>query len=186
MKKLILSKKGESIVQAQLKLLDLSYIDKIMELQDTIYKDLDDKEFYSCSDKKEFETTINGKGKILGCVSLAENELIAIGAYIEFGYDDHNYGHDIQIHGEELLKVGQIESTLVSKAYRGNKLQKIICESLEEMGKNAEMNYICATVAPANKYSLNTFKELGYNIMADKLKYGGLRRYVLMKKIKVV
>jgi hypothetical protein len=31
---------------------------------------------------------------------------------------------------------------------------------------------------------LNTFKKLGYNVMEDKLKYGGLRRFVLMKELK--
>jgi len=45
------------------------------------------------------------------------------------------------------------------------------------------MKYICATAAPDNKYSVNTFEKLGYNIMADKLMYGGLRRYVFMKQI---
>jgi ribosomal protein S18 acetylase RimI-like enzyme len=81
------------------------------------------------------------------------------------------------------LKVGQLEATLVSEAYRGNRLQKIMCEILEEVGKKAGMKYICATAAPNNKYSVNTFNELGYKIVADKLKYGGLRRYILMKEI---
>ena len=42
---------------------------------------------------------------------------------------------------------------------------------------------IAATVAPENIYSLNTFIKREYKIMADKLKYGGLRRYVVMKEI---
>jgi len=183
MEQLVLNKKDKSIVQAQLKLLDISYIDKIMKLQEDVYTRLENKEFFACSDKKEFETAINEKGIVLGCVSLDE-ELIAIGAYIEYGHDEHNYGHDIKIQGEELFKVGQIESTMVLDAYRGNKLQKIICESLEEISKKAGMNCICATVSPDNKYSLNTFEKLGYNIMEDKIKYGGLRRFVLMKKLK--
>ena len=184
MKQVVLNKKDKNVVQAQLKLLDISYIDKIMKLQEDVYTRLENKDFFVCSDKKEFETAINEKGIILGCVSLEEDELIAIGAYIEYGYDEHNYGHDIKIQGEELLKVGQIESTMVLDDYRGNKLQKIMCESLEEISKTAGMNCICATVYPDNKYSLNTFKKLGYNVMEDKLKYGGLRRFVLMKELK--
>ena len=58
-----------------------------------------------------------------------------------------------------------------------------MCESLEDIGIRREMNYICATVAPENIYSLNTFKKLGYNIITEKLKYGGLNRYVLMKNL---
>lgn len=183
MKKTILNKKNGRNIDVELKLLDLSYIDKIMDFQQDIYDGLENKEFYYCSDKEEFEKIINGKGKIIGCVSLKNNELIAIGVYIEYGYEKYNYGYDIGIEGEELLKVGHVEITLVSEDYRGNKLQKTMCEIIEELGKKAAMKYMCSTVAPDNKYSVNTFEKLGYNIMADKLMYGGLRRYVFMKQI---
>lgn len=183
MNKIILKKKDGQEIEAELKELDLSYIDKIMDLQKNIYEGLANKDFYACTDREEFEDTIKANGKIIGCISLKTNELIAMGVYIEYGYGDHNYGYDINIQGEELLKVGQIESTVVNADFRGNKLQKIICEELEEIGKKSKMKYICSTVAPDNKFSVNTFEKLGYNIMADKLKYGGLRRYVFMKEI---
>jgi hypothetical protein len=154
-----------------------------MEIQQNIYNGLENKDFYSCSDKEEFQNTLNGKGKIMGCVSLEDNELIAMGVYIEYGYQHHNYGYDIKIADEELLKVGQIEATVVLENYRGNKLQKTICEMLEQIGKDSGMKYMCATAAPDNSFSVYTFEKLGYNIMADKLKYGGLRRYVFMKEI---
>ena len=183
MKKTIINKKDGRNIEVEFKLLDLSYIDKIMELQQNIYDGLENKDFYVCSNREEFVNAINEKGKIIGCVSLMNNELIAIGVYIKYGYENHNYGYDIEIQGEELLKAGQVESTLVCEDYRGNRLQKIMCEILEEVGKKAGIKYICATAAPDNKYSVNTFEKLGYNIMADKLMYGGLRRYVFMKKI---
>jgi hypothetical protein len=183
MKKIVLNKKDGSNVEAELKILDLNYIDKIMELQLNIYEGLENKDFYSCSDKEEFTRTINEKGKIIGCVSLKDNELLAIGVYIEYGYEHHNYGYDINIEGEELLKVGQLESMLVLKDYRGNRLQKLMCEILEKVSKDAGMSYICATAAPENIYSVNTFKNLNYKVMTEKLKYGGLRRYVLLKEI---
>lgn len=183
MKKTILNKKTGINTEVEIKVLDLRYIDKIMELQLNMYEELDNKDFYSCSDKEEFIRTINEKGKIIGCTSLKDDELIAIGVYIEYGYEDHNYGYDVGIEGEALLKVGQLESMIVSKDYRGNKLQKLMCEILEEVGKDAGMNYICATAAPDNIYSVNTFKKLNYKIMADKFKYGGLRRYVLLKDL---
>jgi len=183
MRKIILKRKDGSQIEAQFVELNLSYIDKIMDLQKNIYEGLEDKDFYSCSEKEEFEETINNKGKVVGCISSYDDELIAIAVYIEYGYEDHNYGYDINIKSEELLKVGQVESTLVKETYRGNGLQKIMCEILEDIGITRGMNYICATVAPKNIYSLNTFKKLGYNIITEKLKYGGLNRYVLMKNL---
>ena len=44
---------------------------------------------------------------------------------------------------------------------------------------------LCATASPYNKFSVNTFINLGYEIKKDKLKYGGLRRYVLVKNLYV-
>lgn len=183
MNKIFLKKKDGNNVEAEFKILDTTYVDKIMELQHKIYNGLENKEFYSCSDREEFENATKGNGKILGCISLEDDELIAMGVYIEYGYEDHNYGYDLNLTGEELLKVGQIESTVVLENYRGNKLQKIICEMIEQIGRDSGMKYMCATAAPDNSFSVNTFEKLGYNIMADKLKYGGLRRYVFMKEI---
>lgn len=183
MKRIILNDKKGNCVQAELKLLDLSYLDEIIKFQDNIYEGLENKEFYFCSSRKEFQEIIEGKGKVLGCVPLNDNKLIAIGVYVQYGYEDHNYAYDIDIHGNDVLKVGQIESTLVSPDYRGNKLQKTICRHLEEISRELGMKLVCATVDPNNKYSLNTFKELGYEIAIEKLKYGGLRRYVLSKEL---
>ena len=76
-----------------------------------------------------------------------------------------------------------IESTVVKEEYRGNKLQKILIEKLEELAKADNIKYICATAAPDNKYSSDNIKELGFEIVCEKEKYGGLRRYVFMKRI---
>ena len=107
-----------------------------------------------------------------------------------FNYDSaatesilNNYGYDLELNEEELLDVGQIESTVVAPEYRGNSLQKKICNELEKISIANNDKLLCATVSPYNKYSLNSFLELGYKIEKDKLKYGGLRRYVVVKKL---
>ena len=182
MKKLILKTKDGNTIEAMLKELDKSYIDAIMKVQNTIIENLDDKQLYAASEKDEFLDVIINKGKILGVLT-SDDKLIAMGVYVKNNYDSHNYGYDIGLEGEELLKVGQIESTVVLPEYRGNKLQKIICEALEEVAKDNNTPIVCATASPYNKYSVNTFLNLGYEIKADKLKYGGLRRYVLVKML---
>lgn len=184
MEKIILNKKNGSKIEGKLKFLDISYIDKIMKLQEQVYNELEKKEFYFCSSKEEFIDIFNGKGRIVGCVT-SDDELIAIGSYAEFGYDKSNYGYDVNIKGDELLKVGQLEATIVSSDYRGNRLQKKMCEMLEEIALVNKMKYICVTAAPDNIYSVNTIKNLGYKTILEKLKYGGLKRYVFMKKTEV-
>ena len=109
--------------------------------------------------------------------------ILSVVVYAKKGYDKSNYGYDIGLENEELLKVGQIESTVVKEEYRGNKLQKIICKELEKIAVKNGSKILCATASPYNKFSVNTFISLGYKVKEDKLKYGGLRRYVLAKII---
>ncbi len=180
--RLRLKRKDEVEVKAELKELTISYLDKIMELQKIIIDGLENKELYADTEREEFEEYIKKNGKILGCVT-EDDELIAMGVYAKKGYDKSNYGYDIGLDNEELLKVGQIESTVVKEEYRGNKLQKIICEELEKIAVKEDTKILCATASPYNEFSVNTFKSLGYEIKQDKLKYGGLRRYVLAKRV---
>lgn len=181
-KVLDLKRKDGKIITVKLKNLDLTYIEKIMELQDIILEGLEDKRLYAATDRKEFIEYINSFGRIVGYVT--ENDtLVAMGVYAKKGYVSGNYGYDIDLEGEDLLSVGQIESTVVRDEYRGNRLQKTICEVLENIAKEDGTHTLCATASPYNEFSVNTFKYLGYEIKRDKIKYGGLRRYVLVKEL---
>lgn len=181
-KNLNVKRKDGQTENIYLKVLDLSYMDKILNLQNDIYEGLDDKRLYSPSTREEFETYISDLGVAIGF--LTENdELIAMGVFIKNGYNEHNYGYDLELKGDDLLKVGQIESTIVREEYRGNRLQKIICETLEEIGRDKKIEIMTATASPYNEFSVNTFKNLNYEIKKDKIKYGGLRRYVFAKNI---
>ncbi|MBN1053126.1 GNAT family N-acetyltransferase [Clostridium botulinum] len=182
MKNIIDLKRKDGInLKAELKVLDESYITKIMELQEYIEKSLNDKELYVSSTKDEFIEYIQGKGKVIGYFTLDSDELIALGVYRKLGYEKENYGYDLGIEGEKLLEIGQVEVTIVREDFRGNKLQKILCEILEKIALNNKISIMTATVSPYNKFSLNTFESIGYKVGKDKLKYGGLRRYVLIK-----
>jgi len=79
--------------------------------------------------------------------------------------------------------VANFESTIVHPEYRGNSLQKIIIENLEELAKADNIKCIGVTAAPDNKYSVENIKKLGFEIVKEKIKYGGLKRYVFRKNI---
>lgn len=171
-------KNGEKLTLINLTLRD---IEDIMKLQDRVSHALINKETYVCSLKEEFENVIQNKG-LLG-YKTEDQKLVALGAYMSYGYDPHNYGYDLEFHEDKLLTVGQIESTIVDPKYRGNGLQRKLCEGLEMLARKDQKNYIMATVSPMNPYSLNNFLQLGYINKKEKLKYGGLRRYILCKKL---
>lgn len=182
MENIKLKDKNGNEVEAKFKKLDVSYIDKIMELQKDIIDNLLDKNFYASTDRNEFISDIYIGSHIIGCVT-SDDELIAMGVYIKFGYDECNYGYDLDIEGEELLNVGQIESTVVKESYRGNRLQYIICSKLEDIAREDNVTILGATVAPKNSYSLSNFIKLGYTVEREKLKYGNYLRYILKKKL---
>ncbi|MBW6409339.1 GNAT family N-acetyltransferase [Clostridium weizhouense] len=177
-----LNRKDGAKVSAELKFLDKSYIGKILELQEDIMKGIEDKQLYVASSEDEFINYFN-TGKAIGYVTKDTKELVAVGVYRNVGLKEDNYGHDLGLKDEELLNVGQVELTIVKEEFRGNRLQKILCQHLEKIAKENKTPIMCATASPYNKHSVNTFKALGYRVEKDKLKYGGLRRYVLVKDL---
>lgn len=180
MKELRLKRKDGKLITGYIKLLDESYIDKIVELQHEIIEGLENKDLYADSGRENFLISLRGFGKVIGCVT-EDDELIALGVYANYKDDKENYGYDMNLNKEEILKVGQIESTVVRKPYRGNGLQRIICEIIEEISRKNGDKIIGATVAPENLYSLNNFIKEGYEIVIEKIKYGNYRRYILKK-----
>ncbi len=164
------------------KILDISYIDKIVQLEQDIFDDLDIKELYATSTREEFIEILQEKGKIVGAIN-NDNKLVAMGVYVNYGYNEHNYGYDLDLKDEELLMVGQIESTVVRSEYRGNQLQNKICIILESFAIEEGNSIITATVSPKNPYSLNTFLKLGYTIEKEKIKYSGISRYIMKKNL---
>ncbi|MDO4535266.1 MAG: GNAT family N-acetyltransferase [Clostridium perfringens] len=165
----------------EFKWLDLSYLDDIVNLNESILHSIENKEIYARTNREEFEEYLKGKGKIIGCI--VDDNLIAMGVYVALKDDKRNYGYDLDLRGDFLLDVCQIEATVVSKEFRGNKLQRRVCEILESIGREDNMKIISATASPINSYSVNTFIDLGYEIVKEKEKYGGLRRYILKKNI---
>lgn len=177
-----LKKKNGEKVKGTFKKLDDTYIEDIMKFQEEILEGLEDKQLYAPTDRKEFFNYYKKTSFIIGCFTEKE-EFVAMAVYIKNDYDEENYGYDIGLKGEELLKVGQIESTLVREDYRGNGLQKIMCEILEGEGRKTGVTIMMATASPYNKYSLNTFKNLGYEVVKEKIKYGGYKRFILRKNM---
>ncbi|MEG0847665.1 MAG: GNAT family N-acetyltransferase [Niameybacter sp.] len=169
--------------ELRLKVLQTTDIPQIMALQDEVLALLEDKQLYVPSEQEEICEHFETGGILLGYVTEAD-VLVALAIYLKKGYDTSNYGYDIDLEGEALLQVGQVDTVLVKSDYRGNNLQFIMCQILEEVAEEQGTPILCATVSPYNTFSVNNFLKLGYEVKKDKLKYGGLRRYVLVKTLK--
>lgn len=169
------------IIDAKIRRLTNRDLDKILLLQDFIYESMVDKSLFAKTEKEEFENMINNKGEVIGVVT-EDDELIAFGAMIKPKFKKFNLGYDLNYDDKKLISIAHIESTVVHSDYRGNRLQRTLVEELEKVAKDKGCCIFCATVAPQNEFSLNTFIKLGYKIAIEKEKYGGLKRYIVIKE----
>lgn len=181
-KELVLKNKEEKYNKVYIRKLKINDIEEILVFQTEILNGIKEEHIYCETQRVEFEQYFNNKDTLLG-IYTEDNELIAMGVYARYGESEDNYGFDLGIRGKELLEVGQIDSVAVVDKFRGNSLQKIICKELEMVSKEEGKNIICTTISPNNPYSIRTFEALGYEIIKEKEKYGGMRRYILMKKL---
>lgn len=165
-----------------IKPLHAEHLNQILSLQEIILQHLPDQSWYANTSKEEFKEILAHTNLILGGFN-QHSELITMGAYVAYSYHKHNYGYDLGFKGDDLLHVGQIDSTIVHPNYRGNKLQNTLCDLLEDFAQKQAIPIISATVSPNNLYSLNTFLKRGYHIENETIKYGGLKRYLLMKNL---
>ena len=92
-------------------------------------------------------------------------------------------GRDIGVAEEELSKVANVKLVIVRKEFRGNGLQRLLTQRLEEIARDQGIQTLCATVSPANDYSKRNFEALGYRFYACKTKYGNLKRNIYVKSI---
>ena len=74
-------------------------------------------------------------------------------------------------------------SAMVDEEFRGRGLQKELMKTAEEHLKFLGYHWLMGTAHPENVYSVNNFKKLGYEIVAEDLKYGGLPRCIFCKRI---
>lgn len=98
------------------------------------------------------------------------------------GLDCCNYGYDLSLSEEELLRVVHMDTSAVRSDYRGKGLQAKMIRRAEEELSGKGHRILLSTVHPENSYSLNNLLGLGYAIEKRVAKYGS-ERYILRKDI---
>ena len=130
--------------------------------------------------------TEKDSGFILKAVAKADGKDMIAGFFmVAFpGVAEKNLGNHIGLSIEQLQKVAHMDSVVILPAFRGHGLQRKLLAAAEEViCKETDYRILMATVHPDNKYSLNNVKERGFEVVAEALKYGGLRRYIVKKEI---
>lgn len=99
------------------------------------------------------------------------------------GLGENNLGYDIGFTEEQLLATAVMDSAAILPQYRGHHLQYRLMQTAEAELRKRGYRYLTSTVHPGNHSSHNTLTRQGYRVVAQKEKYGGLLRDVLLKEI---
>lgn len=81
-------------------------------------------------------------------------------------------------------KCADIDGVIVLPEYRGNGLQKILIEHLENKAKEKGINNVVAEVTFGNEFSLKNLQDLDYKIKTWYQKDKNIKRHILLKELK--
>ena len=99
------------------------------------------------------------------------------------GNSSENLGREIGLQEDQFSLVAHMDTAAVLPEYRGNHLQVLLMQTAEQELKERGYRYLMCTVHPENPYSLHNVLRQGYQVVAEKEKYGGLRRNILLKQL---
>lgn len=91
------------------------------------------------------------------------------------GLAEYNYGYDLGLAQDELLRVIHMDTAAVHPVYRGRGLQKRLMQEAEKYASEIGGRILLTTVHPDNCYSLNNILQQGYTIEKQLPKYGSVR-----------
>ena len=171
----------KKIREVKIEYATLEDISMIMQIMHRALELVEDKSWYAVDSKEFVEKCIEGQGFTLK--AMVEGN---IAGFLTVRYpwkDDDNLGDYIGLLEDEKMFVAHMESAAVLPEYRGLRIQNKLMARGFELLKDTEYKYVMGTAHPDNVFSVNNFLKLGYEIVADVKKYGGLRRYVFNQTI---
>lgn len=162
--------------------LDETYLEEILDLQEKVFKTLDNLETFVPDTKEFMEKSIfpPDQGRVIGVFT---NEGLIAYRTINFpGKDEKNLGREINLIGNDLDKVAHLESTVVHPLYRGNRLQAKMLPHSIKLIRELGYEFVLTTISPYNYPSLKNVMDQGLTIKNLKIRnneYKGKLRYLL-------
>ena len=108
--------------------------------------------------------------------------MIAFGILYVAGDTKENLARDLD-EVENILENANVKLVIVRPDYRGNGLQYLLIQRLEEYARESGFKWLSTTVSPTNPWSLDNCKKCGFTQRKILQKYGGLTRILLAKEI---
>ncbi|MCJ7445556.1 MAG: GNAT family N-acetyltransferase [Methanotrichaceae archaeon] len=163
----------------EMRFLDISFLEEIISLQNTICQNLSNWEIYRPSSADFIRSLSEQEHSIIGV--LTYKDLVAYSMIYLPGSGMENLGRDIGLLENELEKVAHLQTIAVHPSYRGNSLQTKLAQHHLNIIKDMGYEHVCCTVSPMNPISLKNIMSLGFIIRALKVKFGGYMRCIMHK-----
>ncbi|MFH1976261.1 MAG: GNAT family N-acetyltransferase [Pseudomonadota bacterium] len=171
---------GLTEVQYEIRILDPSYLPRIMELQQLIIENLLNKDTLQPFPADFMKEHLGRKGFVLGVLS--GNDLLAFrNVYFpDINDTEWNLGIDLEFPSRILNKVANLQMVCVHPSCRGNSIATTMnrhaIRIIKELGIR---DHVCATVSPYNFWNIKILLACGFIIKKLTKKYGGKLRYVV-------
>jgi len=172
-------------VPYEIRILDVSYLSEIIELQQVIIEGLPRGDMLQSFSESFMKEHIGGKGFILGVVS--GGSLIAFrNVYFpDINDPEWNLGIDLGLPENSLCKTANFQMVCVHADFLGNSLALVMnrhaIRILRSMGT---YEHLCATVSPYNFWNIRILLDTGFVIKKLKNKYCGKLRYIVHQNLK--
>lgn len=163
---------------------DACEIETIVQIIQTVHSGMSKPEWFA-ADNADYTRSQLLAGTSIAYIAIEKTSLTPAGVFLAAfpGSSPENLGLDAGLSEEELPYVAHMDSAAVLPDFRGCHLQKLMMQTAEKDLHSAGYRYLCCTVHPENRYSLNSVLSLGYQTVTTCEKYGGYLRSVLMKKL---
>lgn len=156
-------------------------LDEAIALMHEVYDEMPDQAWFAMDSDEELRDFMVNGGFALKAVADGMMAGIFVAKYV-FSPGE-NLGEYLNLAEEEMAKVAHMDICMVRKDYRGRRIQKQLMTAAEKRLADLGYHYLMGTVHPDNIYSGNIFKKLGYRVVMQTEKYGGLPRNIMCKEI---
>lgn len=156
-------------------------IQEIYDFEQFMYKSVDE-DIFQCRDINELKENFARDDSVV-VVKNKHNQVIGLMIFMDPPDTYYRLAIDCGLDEEAVDKTSVVAVLAVNDYFRGLGIQRYLLRLAEQLAKENNSAYLCATVSPKNKVSLANFIERNYEIKAEKIKYGNKNRYILIKNL---
>ncbi len=170
----------DRMVPYRISRLDESQLPQVMALQKIICRHLQRPDLLHAFPQDFMKQHMGHRGVVLGV--FVQERLVAFRNlyYPKPNDSEWNLGIDLNLAGDQLSQVVNLQMVCVHPDFRGNHLALILNRIALQILRNRRAHpHVCATVSPSNIWNIPVLLASGFHIARLKMKYDGKIRYIV-------